>query len=254
MNQIIEAVQASVGKRMAVWDRDGHSIVATPWTLEDQTPVTLYVSQLGDDLFNVSDAGLAAGALADAGVDLTRRAAGESFILIRQGLRFLPAIGGTDGEWDFAVAVSSDQLGDAVLEVGEAVIRAEALKALGKRRAPRTFGDRIVRTAAGIGLRIEPRPYVPLKYGDAKRRVAYRVSSDRRDAYVQTITRASTVNGYDHARALFSDTSVEETRRVTALEDAVRLDSWQYDGLEEVSRVVKERDLEGFLANTIAAA
>ncbi|MBC9735205.1 hypothetical protein [Nocardioides marmotae] len=252
-DSLIEAVQASVGKRMAVWSLADRSVVATPWTLEDQTPVTLYVTQIGDDVFDVSDAGLASGALADAGVDLTRRAVGESFTLIRQGLRFAPAMGSDVGEWDVAVSVPQDQLGDALLEVSEAVVRTEALRALGRHRAPRTFGDRIIRTAAGIGLRVEPRAYLALRHSGARRRVAYRVSSERKDAFVQTITRASTTNGYDHAKALFSDALVGPERRVTALENSVRLDAWQVEGLTEVSQVVAERDLETFLAKAIAA-
>lgn len=253
MDAITEAVLTAVGRRLAVWHGDDHTVVATPWTLDDQTPVTLYITQLSSDVFNVSDAGLAAGALADAGVDLTRKAVGSSFLAVRNSLRFPPPMGDESGKWDVAVTVSADRLGDAVIEVSEAVIRAETLKALGSRRKPRTFGERIMRTATEIGLTIEPQAPLPLRHRGARRRVSYRVANKERDAFVQTITQASTATGYDHAKALFTDTSIDEARRITALEQTVRLDPWQYEGLSEVSRVITEQDLGSFLANNFAA-
>lgn len=246
-SSIVESVQTAIGKRMAVWSLGDRSVVATPWTLQDDTPVTLYVEQVGADLFNVTDAGLAASALADEGVDLSRRVPSESFDLIRQNLRLAPGLGPQTSAWDIVVSTTADEIGEAVIEVGEAVIRAEGLKALGRRRSPQTFGDRVVRAASEVGLRVEPRALIPLRHLGAKRRVAYRLSSQRSDAFVQTITRASSAAGYDHAKALFSDSSVDEQRRVTALERSVVLDPWQLEGLSEVSHVVKEPDLERFL-------
>lgn len=253
-NLIVNAIQASVGERTAVWESKSHTVVATPLTLEDQTPITLYVTPVGDDLFSVSDEGLAAGALADAGVDLSRKALGDSFALIQKSLRsFAPSVDEHTGDWDIAVAVAAEQLGDALLDVSEAVIRAEALKAASAKRKPRNFNDRVAQTATRIGLRIEPSAPLPLKYGSARRKVSYRVYGDRRDVFLQTITRASTTNGYDHARSLFADASVEHGRLVAALEDAVRLETWQREGLSDVSHVVDEPALEAFLASYVAA-
>lgn len=244
---IIGAVQLSLGSRMAVWDQGDQTVVATAWTLEDSTPVTLYIDQLSDDLFNVSDAGLAAGALADAGVDLDSRVAGSSFQLLQNALRRSPAMGEV-GEWDLAMSASTGELGDAVVEISEAVVRAEGLKALARRRPSRSFGDRIVKSAGQVGLRIEPQAAVPLRYGNAKRRVTYRLVGEHRDVFVQSITRASTLAGYDHAKALFSDAAVDQDRRMAAVEDSVRLEDWQFEGLSEVSQVVIEHNLDGVLA------
>lgn len=244
---IIDAVQTSLGSRMAVWDQGDLTVVATAWTLEDSTPVTLYVDQLSDDLFSVSDAGLAAGALADAGVDLDSRQAGSSFQLLQNSLARSPAMGAT-GEWDLAMSATAVALGDAVVEISEAVVRAEGLKALARKRPTRSFGDRIVKSAGQIGLRIEPQAALPLRYANAKRRVTYRLIGGHRDVFVQSITCASTLAGYDHARALFSDAAVDRDRRMAAVENSVRLEDWQFEGLSEVSHVVIEHNLEGVLA------
>ena len=249
--EIINAVQSSLGRRMAVWDRGEDTVVATAWTLEDGTPVTLFVSQLSDDLFNVSDGGLAAGCLADSGVDLDSRVAGSSFQLLQQGLRLSPSMGDV-GQWDLAASATSEELGDAVIELGEAVIRAEGLKALARRRPIKSFGDRIVKSAGEVGLKIEPQAQLPLRYRNARRRVTYRLIGDHRDAFVQSISRASAISGYDHARALFSDAAVEPDRRMAVVEGSVRLEEWQYEGLSEVCRVVREPNMDQVLAELAA--
>lgn len=249
--EIINAVQSSLGKRMAVWDRGDVTVVATAWTLEDSTPVTLFVSQLSDELFNISDGGLAAGSLADAGVDLAGKVAGSSFQLLQQGLRLSPSMGET-GEWDLAVSATSDELGDAVIELSEAVVRAEGLKALARRRPVKSFGDRIVKSAGEVGLKIEPQAKLPLRYRNARRRVTYHLMGEHHDAFVQSISRASTISGYDHARSLFSDAAVEEERRMVVVEGGVRLEGWQFEGLSEVCRVVTEPNMDRVLAELAA--
>ena len=237
--------------RMAVWQQGETTVIATAWTLDDQTPVTLFVSQLADDLFNGSDSGLAAGALADEGVDLDSKVAGASFQLVQQSMRLSPSMGDT-GQWDLSLSATKEELGDASIELSEAVIRAEGLKALARRRPVRSFGDRIVRAAGQVGLRIEPQAKLPLRYRGASRRVTYHLVGDHHDAFVQSISRASASSGYDHARALFSDAGVEEERRMAAVEERVRLEGWQYEALSEVCLVVTEPNLEGVLANLAA--
>jgi len=237
-DNLIEAVRFSLDDRMSVWKQGQSTVIATPWSLEDGTPVTLYVTEVDSGIFNVSDAGLAAGALADAGVNLDSSAAGSSFELLKQIAHFSPAI--EAGHWDIAVSVAADQLGNAVVELSETVVRTEGLKALARRRPARNFGDRIVKTAAEIGLKIEPRARLPLRYKNATRRVSYRLIGEHRDAYLQSITRAAVTTGYDHARALFADSSISNTRKLTVVESGVQLDEWQYEGLSEVSKVLAE--------------
>lgn len=252
-NAVLEAVRSSFDRRMSVSTEGATTVVATAWTLEDGTPVTLFIDQVATDVFNVSDAGLAAGALADAGVDLGgRNVAGPSFQMVQQSLRLSPAVGEV-GLWDLAVSVSGDDLGEAVLELSEAVIRSEGLKALGRRRAVRNFGDRIVKVAADVGLKIEPQARLPLRYRGASRRVTYRLAGGRRDVYLQSITKASAGFGYDHARAIFADADIARDRRVTAVEQGARLDDWQQEGLSEVCQVVSETGMPDYLEGLKAA-
>lgn len=245
---IAQSMQDSFGRRISVWEQGEQTVVATAWSLEDGTPVTLFVSPLADDLFAVSDAGLAAGALADAGVDLSNGAAGASFELIRAGLRLAPAMG-DQGHWDLTATAATGDIGDAVIELSEAVVRSEGLKALARRRPTRTFSDRIVRSAGEVGLKIEPKARLPLRYKDAKRTVSLRLIGKNRDVFVQSISRSSAMGGYDHARALFADAAVDSTRRMSAIENGAPLEAWQVEGLSDVSRVVFEGDLEKVLAD-----
>lgn len=252
LNDLVATLRESIARRMLTIRRsESEVLVSTHLSLEDQTPVSLVVTQVGDDLFVVSDAGLAADALGDVGVDLSRPAAWRSFKAVKDLPRYAPAVGVDLSKYEIAVGASSSDLGDAMIDVSEAVLRAEFLRAIGSRHRPRSFRDRVVRTAHQIGLTVVPKAPIPLRYAGATRQVNYLLSRDDREAYVQLVSRASTRTSYDHAKSLFSDADIPREKRVAAIEANADIAEWQQKGLEEVATVVWEGGIESFLSHEL---
>jgi len=61
-------------------------LLTLPMSLTDGDAVSIYVEAVGDDLYVLSDRGLAADALALAGVDLSSKSAAASWAAVRRSL------------------------------------------------------------------------------------------------------------------------------------------------------------------------
>ncbi|WP_327640013.1 DUF1828 domain-containing protein [Kribbella sp. NBC_00482] len=242
---LLDRVLGAIGERMSTWPyRDGE-LIATPWTLEDGEVVTLYVQAIGEDLYNITDRGLAADTLAAAGVDLSRRMPHNSFVAIKGSVELAPAIElDKPGEYDLSASATAAEVGRAVVELSEAVLRAEGLKALARQRKPATLKDRIVSLAGRYdSLTVQPLARMPLRYKGVRRQVSCRVAGPRDLAFVQAVGRASQTTAYDHAKSIFSDASVPSSQRLAVIEGTYRLEEWQLAGLREVCSVVDENEL-----------
>lgn len=251
-DSLLNSLTNALANRLAVWERDGYSTIATPWRLRDGTPVTVYVQGVKSGLYDVTDAGLAANFLGDAGVDLNKRGPRDRFKEIRAAVPFPPALLPGD-RFDLSCSTETADLSEAILAIGEAAHAAQLLTPLGRRGRPRTLKQRIVRAVVSADLDYEANTQMPLRHGDTSRQVNFRVFQGERQAFLQAVTNASANAGYDHARSLFSDAAVSKGDLVAVLERDTRLDAWQREGLGEVSQVVPEEELSDYLQGHLAA-
>ena len=115
MTAILDQVTAAFTQRIAAWPYRGGQLVGTPFTLDGGEVVTVEIQQVGHDLFNVTDRGLAATSLANAGVELGDNVAGRSFLAVQSGLSRAARLGTEISDFELAGSAALDQLGDAVL-------------------------------------------------------------------------------------------------------------------------------------------
>lgn len=216
-------------------------LLTLPWSLADGESVAIYVERLGDDLFVVTDRGLAADALSLAGVDLDTKGARNSWNAVRGSLNLPPSVMADISDYEIAGMASRDQLGHALTAVGETVLRADGLRVLGRVRRPLSFPERVIRSASESNLTVLPRAKVQTKQG-GERTVTCKVSGTGQHwAFVQAIGEGSQGNeGYDHVRSVFGDASATRNHLVAVVADAARLQVWQEAALGDLSVVVRE--------------
>lgn len=219
-------------------------LVYTPVSLEGGQVVTVYVEEIGEDVFNLSDRGQVTDELALAGVDLaTNVQAARSWVAVKRSLDLSPAIGDV-GEFELSASASGDMIGRAVMRLSETALRAEGLKAFAPHRSRRSFRERVISTAGERGLAVVPKSKLPIR-GGVRREVTCRVDG-KRSVYVQALSAVSAMEGYDHARSIFTDSRIAPTSKVAAIQDAAKVSQWQIDALSEVSTVVFEKELGNF--------
>ncbi|MEO5710210.1 MAG: hypothetical protein ABIQ59_10355 [Nocardioidaceae bacterium] len=247
INLVAEFAGAITRSASSVRYGDG-DLLTLPWSLADGESVSIYVEQVADGLFNLSDRGLAADALALAGVDLGGGAAASSWAAVRDSLDLPAAVMRDLTPFEISGSADKEGLGLALTEVGEAVLRADGLRALGRQRRRLTFKDRVIRHAAERNLTVVPRAKVKTRFG-SQREVTCRVQGSDW-AYVQALSGGPNFNEtYDHARSIFGDTKTSSDHLVSVIADNSKIADWQERSLGELSRVVHESQQDDFWAS-----
>lgn len=239
------ALSASVRSRTFA---DGE-LVTLPLATSARNLIQLYVEQVQQDRWLVSDLGLAAGELATAGVDLnSRKVARQSwgFLLAQMGLE-APVMHDV-GDYHIAGIAVGSQLGPAILSVGQTVVRADMLRVLAPGFRAQRFSEVILAAAGAREVPFTPNAPMPTKHGGS-RQVTVRIEGSRR-IYMQGVSaRNSPIDGYDKAQSVFASAEVEKDDRVAVVADALKLDRWQWETLEDTGVPLHERDLDAFLSN-----
>ncbi len=227
-------------------------LLTLPWALADGESVTLYVEQFGDDVFHITDRGMAADALALAGVDLGTKGAASSWAAVKRQLDVPTSVLTDVGQYELAGSSDTSGLGVALASVAEAVLRADGLRVLSNIRPRLTFPDRVIRHAHDKSLAVIPRAPVPTRFG-ATRSVTCRVEG-KDWAFVQALSAGSHFNeAYDHARSIFGDAREDQRKHLVAIvAEAARPEPWQLRSLKEHSKVILEREQDDFFASLAA--
>lgn len=226
-------------------------LLAIPWTVGYDESVQIYVEQIGDDLFLLTDRGMSADSLGDFGIDLSAKGARRSWDATIRHSALAPATFVDVGEWEIATTVSRAELGNALTALGETIVRTDGLRALVRRRAT-TYRERAIARAGELGLGVIPGATIPGKF--APRKVSFGVGvGDRIDAYFETLSGRNVMDEVDQSRIVFLDAEqVNRDRKVALVASSAKLKSWQLTALEQVGRVVDESRQDEFFVSLVA--
>lgn len=226
-------------------------LLTLPWSLGDGESVSIYVEQLEDQLYLISDRGLAADSLALAGVDLKRSAVRASWNAVLRDVNLAPSALSARHAFEIAYTTPPDRLGTALTALGEAVLRADGLRALSLTRPTRAFREAVIQSASRHSKAVVPHAPLPMRFG-GKRTVTCRLDGAH-PTWVQALAASGGSNeNYDHVRSLLSDALVSKPELVVVVADAASLDDWQTSALAERSQVVRESDQDDFFAKLAA--
>jgi hypothetical protein len=226
-------------------------LLTLPWSLHDGEAVAILVEEVAPGLFHLSDRGLAADSLALAGVDLSHRRFSPSWEAVRHSARLRPSIVPPSNRFELGGEATADELGAALTSLAEAVLRADALHVLAASPRRRSFGDGLIRRAVDRLIAVQPDAPMPTRFGST-RRVTCGLEPAGRDAvFVQALASPSFSDAYDHAKALFTDSSLPRERRVAVIQsDAGQ--PWHKRSLGEVSVVIDEHEWDEYLTGLVA--
>lgn len=238
---LVDEFAGAISQQSSTTRYGSGELLTLPWSLADGESVAIYVERLNEDMFVVTDRGLAADALALAGVDLSSRAGSSSWAAVKASLGLPPSVMTDFSEFEIAGSASRDELGFALTAVGETVLRADGLRVLGRKRKALSFPDRVIRQAFEHELTVVPRAKLSTKQG-GERTVTCKVTSDSENwAFVQAMGAGSQGNeGYDHLRSVFGDANVDREHLIAVIADGARLAAWQERTLDDLSLLVRE--------------
>ena len=221
------------------------SLLVLPWSLGDGESVSIYVKETGPGLFDLTDRGLVADALAIAGVDLGSGGAGSSWRAVRHSLELTPLVSRPVSLYELTASTDRAGLGWALTELGEAMLRADGLRALGRAPSRARFTEAVIQRASGKHLKVIPRARLRTRFG-SDRTVTCKVEG-RDWAFVQALSAGPNVNeAYDHARSIFGDTDVGPSHLVAVVADGALLEDWQRKSLAGLSTVITESEQDEF--------
>lgn len=234
--------------------RDGE-LITLPISLSNGNLVQIYVEQMSDDLWFVSDDGVTAQELAMAGVNLaSQKPAIASWAELIRSLPLDPPVLRDDvNEYELAGLAPAGRLGTAMLALAEGVIRGEGLRALAPSFRARRFRDVIVKAATTHDLPVLVDAPMPTKHG-GHRKVSVKVIG-RRETYMQAVSaRGAVIDGFDKAQAVFSSAEVPPESLVAVMSDGVRLDAWQWETLRDLGTPVLEAELDRYMSTLAPVA
>ena len=251
----IESVLDAFSRGLVTQPFEDGELMTVPLALASGALVRVYVEQLADDAWLVTDRGQASSELALAGVNLEQnRSAAMSWYAIVRDLDLSPPVLTTRAaDYELAGLTSRSTLGESVLVVAEAALRADALRALAPGFRRRRFRDVIIRTAGEYELPVIPDAPMPVRHG-GQRRVTCRVDGDGSKYYMQGVSANSKgLNGFDRAQSVLSSADVHDGEVLAVVESGMSLRGWQREMLDEHGRVLFETDLSGFMRQLAAA-
>ena len=153
MITVLNALKQELANRVSSIQIESGELVLTPYDYPDGETVSLLVRQLDGDLYLVSDLGLAAARLDEAGVDITRGGGHRSWKLLTADLS---APAAEANEYEIAAVADEQSLGTTMIRIGQAAIHSDALQAVHGRRRPHSFKERSMKRAAGFNLAVRP--------------------------------------------------------------------------------------------------
>lgn len=235
---------------------DDYSLVYSGVDFSDGESISLYVTRLGSDHFLISDGGLAADRLGDAGVDLSMRAARESWRLVTQ--IEAPMLADVS-EFEVARTATVDSLGEAMWDVTVRCLQADGLRAIGKNQRQETFASRAIHAVAEAGLAVRPRAMLRNRFG-GERQVHFQAQrvpvgdallSPKRDAPEGVFVMTANIPGpfmesHDSVLNAFRGAEVDKGQRIAFLGPQARPDRWHIDSLSMECRVERVSKVEDF--------
>lgn len=248
------AVLNALTGRLRVRDSGIGAVVTLPLTMTTGNMVQVYVEQMADDAWFVSDQGVAASELALAGVNLvTQKGAGASWAQLRRRLGVDPVLMRDDvRDFDLAGMTTGATLGRAVLAVGEGVVRGEALRALAPGYRRKRFRDVIIQAAGRRNLPVVPDAPMPTKHS-GQRKVSLMVAGSR-DTYMQAISSSkSSQETFDIAQSILTSTALGRDSLAIVLQRGVVLEGWQRETLNEHGAPIDEDNIDEFMDRLAAA-
>lgn len=228
---------------------DGH-LISLPTTFTSGNLMTVLVT-FESGAVSVTDRGLTADELSDAGLDLSSGRVARSFSAVCASTGLPPVFGAEN--WEITASADAADVAIAVQAVADAAMRADGLRALATSSRSATFAEvAVARVAARTA--VVPHAKMPGKYGAIRRVTLSYVGHDNESYYVQALAgrdRESRVRSYDHASGLFLGAAPSITHRVALLQHG-DWESWQVKNLGEVCRVIDEEEADDFIAATAA--
>lgn len=226
-------------------------LLTLPWSLHDGEAVAILVNEVAPGLFRLSDRGLAADSLALAGVDLSQKRFMPSWEAVRRSLGLRASIIPPASRFELSGDATADELGSALTELAETVLRGDALHVLATSARRRSFGDMLIRRAADQHIAVRPDAPMPTRFGATRKVTCGLEPPGKQEVFVQALAGANFSDAYDHAKALFADSSLPRERRVAVIQaDAGQ--RWHRQSLTEVSIVVDEPQWEDYLSEFAA--
>lgn len=241
---VLSALAGSIRRR----DHGNGALLTLPLAMTSGNLVQVYVEQVADDSWFVTDQGIAAGELAMAGVNLqTQKNAGASWAQLRRRMGVSPALFRDDvRDFDLAGMATESELGRAIVAVGEGVVRGEALRALAPGYRRRRFRDVIIQAAGKVDLPVVLDAPMPTKH-NGQRRVSLMVAGEH-DTYVQAISSSKTTQeSFDIAQSILTSTALDAGSLAIVLQRGVHLEKWQRETLEDHGAPIDEERLDAFM-------
>jgi hypothetical protein len=241
----------AIRKRAAAESYGEGQLLTLPWSLHDGESVAILVEEVAPGLYRLSDRGLAADSLALAGLDLSSKRAAPSWEAVRRSLKLRPSVIPPASRFELSGDATADELGTALTELAETILRGDALHVLAAAARRRSFGDELIRRAADRHIVVRPDAPMPTRFGSTRKVTCGLEPSGKEDIFVQALASANFSDAYDHAKALFSDSSLPKERRVAVIQaDAGQ--HWHRQSLDEVSVVIDEPEWDDYLADLAA--
>jgi len=250
MSAVIDAIAQGYRDSLSAVPYRGGELVSLPAAFTSGTLVTVHVV-ISQDTVTVTDRGLTADELCDAGLDLQTTRVARSFAAVRDSTGLPPAFGSED--WEITASADIGDIAIAIQSVADAAIRADGLRVLSTVKRRMTFADRALRKFLDRAA-VVPHPKMPGKYGSNRQVTLSYGGKDELPYYVQALSggdNEARVRSYDHASGLFLGATPDMSHRVALLQQGA-WEAWQVRNLGEVCRVIEEQDADEFIAATAA--
>lgn len=229
---------------------DGEMLL-TPWDFPDGRTLDLYVQQMSDDWYFVSDRGLVADRLSDAGVDVSRGAGARSWEMLRRGLSVVLA---DAGRYEIAGTAVRSDLGGVINDVAVRALQGDALRVLGRTRRNQGFAERAMKEAVSFDLGVLPDSTLSNRFGGT-RKVTFSAEGAGGKCFVMALGRSdSFIEDHDRAKLAFEDAEVDRFEKACLIGSLARPLPWHIKSLEDVSEVYGEQEQNRLWGKLAAAA
>lgn len=239
---VIDEVRTFTANGFAEFGRRGSlECLLTPFQLDEDRCLELYVEEVADGHFKVSDRGQVAELLADQQVDLGSKSNFRSWAKV---LADLPAVAfAEEAPFEIAATTARDTLAQTIVHVGQVSVRASGLAVLGKAPA-RNWRETLIKRAKAKGLVVHPNATIPNRFG-GHRKVSFQIEHGDRSAAV--LARRSGEGGYfndsyDRILGVFSGAEIPLEDRIALTDDDAKIEPWHMDGLARVCLLKRERE------------
>ncbi|XVV13655.1 DUF1828 domain-containing protein [Actinoplanes sp. CA-131856] len=207
-------------------------LVDLPFTYGDGDSVRVLVEPMGTG-FRVSDRAVAASLVSMAGANLSAQRPSEAFEEIIKSAK-LNGLRSEAGE--LATFGPAEQLGQMILDVGQASLRVDQIRWLAVRQSPKRFTDQVaerVRSWAGH-RQVQREASVSLKSG-RQRQVTLRIYDQNSAAYVQAVSSRDQDQAAEHCYYIFDLSEIPKENKIAALDGG--RDDWPVEIVEELKTV-----------------